>query len=589
MIALLIVAIPLSGCIAGDDGEKNDQIDDLETIRDDLQLERDTLQSELSAVEADLADLQASSLSDAVEISNLLSQIDSLNEQITALESSIAALQMNVMQDNQYTHDSECLFGQTMTVSSIGFDNDGSGSLEGDEVMSMSQMCKGTIASIPANPDSGLYNDDMNEMFVTSSGDVIWIESYNFDMFLENVHHVILSDLTPNGTESIFSFSVDCHFYHDCNYNFHNVVEIQGGLIIKLGLSYDRTLLIAFNHTSQQSQVLEYDMEKDTMPDDCLVNYGDGIIFQGDDDDHGEELWFANLTHAHMIRDIREGSGDSYIIDCFNFGGRVVFFADDGINGKEVWVTDGTEDGTTMLLDANPTGSGIPWNPTPVVTDGEFYFTGSDGEFGWELWASDGTAPGTRMVKDLNPGTGSASTYAIGSIGDALYFISSANGAGNAGLYSTDGTPSGTEIVCNMSSLGAAPGHALLHNGEIYYSGLDTGYNHTADVWRYVPGGICEKFDTREGASGANPRDWFVIGDNILFSGDSDEGFGIHLLTEDEHGNLSATSLTAPFGGRIKHLQGLENALVIFAEETPWNDYSEEYKWYWAEYDYFGL
>ena len=25
----------------------------------------------------------------------------------------------------------------------------------------------------------------------------------------------------------------------------------------------------------------------------CLVNYGDGIVFEGEDDDHGEELWFA--------------------------------------------------------------------------------------------------------------------------------------------------------------------------------------------------------------------------------------------------------------------------------------------------------
>ncbi|MED5306667.1 MAG: hypothetical protein VX942_04505 [Candidatus Thermoplasmatota archaeon] len=593
MLALLMIAMPLSGCIAGDDGQKDDEITDLETMRDDLQLERDTLQSELSTIEAELVALQASSSSDADEISGLLSQIDSLNEQITALEASIVSLQMNVMQDNQSTLDLDCLFGQRMTISSIGFDNDGSGSLEGDEIISMSQMCAGTMASIPENADDGGYFYEDSAMFVVNGNDVIWVESSPIDMHHmgEDMYTVVLSDLTPNGTKSIHTEMDICYHIHDCEYTFHSVAEIQGGFIIKLGVSYYENKLIAFNYTSQQSQTLEWDMEKDTLnPDDCLVNYGDGIIFQGEDNDHGEELWFANLTHAHMIKDIREGTSDSNLRDCFNFGDMVVFFADDGTNGSEIWVTDGTEDGTTMLLDANPTGDGTPWNPTPIVKGGEFYFTGSDGEFGWELWASDGTASGTRMVKDLNPGTGSASTYALGSIGDAFYLISGADGAGNAGLYSTDGTPSGTELVCNMSSLSSYPGHALLHNGAIYFSGVDAGYNYSGDVWRYVPGGICEKFDTREGSNAANPRDWFVIGDNILFSGNSDEGYGIHLLTEDEHGNLAATTLMAPFGGIVKHLYGLSNGLVIYSEVNPWMDsYSQDYTWYWADYEYFGL
>lgn len=594
MLALLMIAMPLSGCIAGDDGEKDDEIADLETMRDGLQLERDTLQSELSTIEAELVALQASSSSDADEISGLLSEIDSLNEQITALEASIASLQMNVMQDSQSTLDVDCLFGQSMTISSIGFDNDGSGSLEGDEIMSMSQMCTGATALIPADPDTGGYYYDSNAMFVVNGSNVLWIEAGDFGMHGpmgdETLYSAVLSDLTPNGTKSIFMELSDC-YYLDCDYTFHSVAEIQGGLIIKLGEAYDENRLVSFNYTSQQHQNLASYLGKDTMnPDACLVNYGDGIFFQGEDDDHGEELWFANLTHAHMIKDIRSGTSDSNVRDCFNFGDMVVFFADDGANGSELWVTDGTEDGTTMLLDANPTGDGVPWNPSPMATGGEFYFTGSDGEFGWELWASDGTASGTRMVKDLNPGTGSSSqTYALGAIEDDFYFVSSADANGNAGLYSTDGTPSGTELVCNMSSMSTSFDSALFHNGAIYFSGIDAGHNHSADVWRYVPGGICEKFDTREGSNGAYPRDWFMVGDSILFSGSSDEGYGIHLLAEDEHGNLSATPLMGPFGEPVRYLHGLSNGLIVYAEEHPWMEYISEYSWYWAEYEHFGL
>ena len=592
MLALMMIAMPLSGCIAGDDGEKDEEIADLETIRDGLQLERDTLQSELSAIEAELVALQASSSSDADEISGLLSQIDSLNEQITALDASIASLQMNVMQDSQSTLDPDCLFGQSMTISSIGFDNDESGSLEGDEIMSMSQMCTGATALIPANPDTGDYYYDYDPVFVVNGSNILWIENTDEAGGFpgDSIFSVILSDLTPNGTKSIFMDLSHC--YHlDCDFRFHSVTEIQGGLIIKLGESYEQNRLISFDYTSQQYQNLAYGLGPDTMNSNgCLVNYGDGIVFEGEDDDHGEELWFANLTHAHMNKDIRSGTMNSNVRNCFNFGEMVVFFADDGANGSELWVTDGTEDGTTMLLDANPNGDGVPWNPSPMAPDEEFYFAGSDGEFGLELWASDGTASGTRMVKDLNPGTGSSTqTYALGAIGDDFYFASSADANGNGGLYSTDGTPSGTELVCNMSSMSSSFDSAMFHNGAIYFSGIDAGHNHSADVWRYIPGGICEKFDTREGSNGAYPTDWFMVGDSILFRGSSDEGYGVQLLAEDENGNLSATPLMGPFGEPVKYLHGLSNGLVIYAEENPWVELTQDYSWYWAEYEYFGL
>ena len=137
-------------------------------MRDGLQLEVTPFRRAVR-YRGKLVALQASSSSDADEISGLLSQIDSLNEQITALDASIASLQMNVMQDSQSTLDPDCLFGQSMTISSIGFDNDESGSLEGDEIMSMSQMCTGATALIPANPDTGDYYYDYDPCLYSSA------------------------------------------------------------------------------------------------------------------------------------------------------------------------------------------------------------------------------------------------------------------------------------------------------------------------------------------------------------------------------------------------------------------------------------
>jgi ELWxxDGT repeat protein len=42
------------------------------------------------------------------------------------------------------------------------------------------------------------------------------------------------------------------------------------------------------------------------------------------------------------------------------FNGTLYFQVDDGTNGTELWKTDGTETGTTLVKDINPTGFSQP-------------------------------------------------------------------------------------------------------------------------------------------------------------------------------------------------------------------------------------
>ncbi len=117
---------------------------------------------------------------------------------------------------------------------------------------------------------------------------------------------------------------------------------------------------------------------------------GDRLLFTGQDDEHGTEIWTTDGTPAgtRLVRDLRPGPGSSLPGALTSAGERVFFSAADGTHGRELWESDGTPEGTRMVADLAPGGySSIPASATLAVSNGFLFFTADDGQTGLEPWA----------------------------------------------------------------------------------------------------------------------------------------------------------------------------------------------------------
>ena len=94
-------------------------------------------------------------------------------------------------------------------------------------------------------------------------------------------------------------------------------------------------------------------------------------FFAANDGTWGMELWRSDGTPegTTLVKDILPGptgAFDRHVDEFYNLGfanlqGNVLFVSDDGVHGLEPWVSDGTEEGTQLVLNVNDT----PLSPEP--------------------------------------------------------------------------------------------------------------------------------------------------------------------------------------------------------------------------------
>lgn len=135
--------------------------------------------------------------------------------------------------------------------------------------------------------------------------------------------------------------------------------------------------------------------------------------------------------------------------------GRTFFFAAvDANRNAALFVTDGTSEETRLLarFEAPPRASGFlpPTLSNLTAARGRLFFAAWDAEHGHEIWTSDGTVEGTRLLADILPGPSGSFPSSLTEVGNVLMF-SASDGLHGVEPWTSDGTTAGTRMLADVA------------------------------------------------------------------------------------------------------------------------------------------
>ncbi|MCC6509807.1 MAG: hypothetical protein IT423_11910 [Pirellulaceae bacterium] len=253
-----------------------------------------------------------------------------------------------------------------------------------------------------------------------------------------------------------------------------------------------------------------------------FAEVGGLVYFQASARGTGAELWRSDGTEAgtSIVVDLNTvPDSGSYPTNLTNVNGTLFFTATDPLTGQiELWKSDGTAAGT-VSVDGN-VGSVTPASLTNI--NGTLYFTavrqfGSPGQTGRELWKSDGTAAGTVLVRDIVRGPTSSYPTQLTNVNGTLFFVATTS-AGTE-LWKSNGTAASTvqvrDIVTGSGS--SSPSYLVNVDGTLYFSANNI--TNGVELWKSngTSAGTTVVRDIAGGSTGSYPINLTEVGGTLFF------------------------------------------------------------------------
>jgi ELWxxDGT repeat protein len=211
----------------------------------------------------------------------------------------------------------------------------------------------------------------------------------------------------------------------------------------------------------------------------------------------GQELWKSNGTPEGtvILKDINPGIQSS--IGSFSsitqdigssnltgnkwnnsivFNNELYFVAQDGVHGYELWKTDGSTEGTTMVIDITP---GIESSEVKnlIVYNNKLYFFAEVYNGSESLYEIDGSNGGVKVIKTLVSGANNHNNF-VTIFKNKMFFSS------DGYLWESDGTTNGTVTITRGSpSVQLAPQNILVAGDNMYFTG-NSGTTLRRELWK---------------------------------------------------------------------------------------------------------
>jgi ELWxxDGT repeat protein len=269
---------------------------------------------------------------------------------------------------------------------------------------------------------------------------------------------------------------------------------------------------------------------------EMFVPFGGTVVFRANDGAHGVELWRTDGTAegTRLIVDLLPGALNGVPGSLTVAGDNLFFHGFTEPTGSKVFISDGTAEGTRLLVDTFPGAPSGPFGP-PLPSQftalgDKVLFAATDSKLGYELWTTDGTPAGTGLVKDIHPGEQWSIPVGLLPFANRAFFaaddsfIPNPDGTAtfNRELFVTDGTAAGTVRLLDINP-GPQPSIPILFTplANQFLFRADDG-THGTELWTSdgtAPGTRMLTDINVRGAS--NPMNLTVIGDRVFFGADN--------------------------------------------------------------------